>query len=101
MKVTEHSKKRGKERLGLNNKAFEKTALKALENGITHKEVKGKLNRYLNAEYLKHKKANAMRIYNEFIYFFQGSTLITVIPLPNCYKKYLIKLKVKKITPTL
>lgn len=89
IQVTKHAYERGKERLGLNAKAFTRLAEKAYSGGKEHKDVKGRLMKYLNYEFLKHKKANNMRIYGEFLYFFQGRRLLTVVRLDNKFKRLL------------
>lgn len=50
--VTQHGKKRLKERAGLNKKAAEKNADKAFQEGIKHSEVSGSLRKYFDGLYL-------------------------------------------------
>lgn len=81
--ITNHSEKRIKERTGLSKKQSDKLALNALEHGITHREAKGNLKKYLDKLFLSHGKANNMRVYNQKVFLFDRNTLITVINLPT------------------
>lgn len=95
--VTDHGRKRVKNRLGLSKKIAEKNAEKALQFGITHSETGGKLHRHLDGIYLLNYKPNNMRVYNHSIYLFRGNTLITVLPLPNRFCTYADKLQKRKL----
>ena len=81
-RITEHAQDRAKERTGLNAHALERIATKALNEGVTHGETCGRLNRYLTKLYLTHEKGNNNRIYGEYIFIFQNNVLITVLQLP-------------------
>lgn len=94
--VTRHATKRIRQRLGINKSATERMAEKALESGITHAEAKGKLSRYLDGIFLLNYKPTNLRIYNHSVYLFNGTTLITVLPLPNRFWKYADKLQRRK-----
>ncbi|MCM1323934.1 MAG: hypothetical protein NC218_07220 [Acetobacter sp.] len=83
VRMTNHSIKRTKERLGLSKKIADKNAMKALEFGITHAEARGNLKKFMDKLYLSCGKANNMRVYHHHVYCFQGTCLITVINLPN------------------
>lgn len=96
MRVTEHATKRIKERLGISKRLADANAQRALQYGITHREVKGSLRKYMDKLYLKYRTANNMRIYNRKIYIFNGETLITVFNLPNKFLKTTDKLNKKK-----
>jgi hypothetical protein len=93
MKITKHAAQRGNERLGLTNDSFVKLSAKALKKGIKHCDCKGQLKKYIDALYLKHKTANNIRIYGEFVYLFCNEILITVFQLPVEFKKVIIKMK--------
>lgn len=86
---TDHAYKRAKERLGWNKKVLDKMRDKAFETGITHKETKSNLKKYISGLWKDHKFCNNVRIYGENIYFFAGETLITLYRLPNNLIKYL------------
>lgn len=93
VEVTEHAKKRIKERMGLSKDSTYKIAQKALQKGITHIETKGSLHRYLDMLFLQYRNANNLRIYAEKVFIFNNDRLITVFDLPNHYKKYANELK--------
>lgn len=94
--VTQHGKKRLKERVGLNKKSAEKNADKAFQEGIKHSEVSGSLRKYFDALYLQNRSANNIRIYGEKVYLFGGNKLITVLNLPNKYKSTVAKIRKNK-----
>lgn len=96
IKVTRHAEKRIRQRLGVNKKSTERTAEKALQQGITHKEATGKLSKYMDGIFLANRTLNNMRVYNHSIYLFHGKTLITVLPLPKKYWNCADKIKRKK-----
>lgn len=87
IKISRHAKKRMKERCGLNKKASERLAYIAYTKGLTHSELCGRLKRYVDYLYFREEKANAIRIYGNEVYIFQGNVLITVFDLPNRYLK--------------
>jgi hypothetical protein len=86
--ITDHAYQRGKERIGLNAKAFETIALKAYLAGKKHANTKGELRNYISALYLQYRKANNIRVFGNHVYLFKNFTLITVVHLPNELKKY-------------
>ncbi|MDD3029787.1 MAG: hypothetical protein PHS57_05865 [Alphaproteobacteria bacterium] len=59
----------------------------AFDKGITHTQTSGSLKRYLDGLYLRERKANNIRIYGDKVFLFAGETLITVLRLPQKYKK--------------
>lgn len=81
--VTKHATRRIRQRLGINKKSVDKNAERALQFGLTHADVKGKLCRYLDGIYLQNRRPTNMRVYNHSVYLFRDATLITVIPLPH------------------
>ncbi len=83
IEVSRHARKRTKERIGLSKKTVERNAEKAFEFGITHKEAKGQLKKYLTKLFLTNRTINNLRVYHRYVYLFAGNTLVTVIPLPN------------------
>lgn len=87
MKVTKHGDKRLKERCGFNKNARERMAKKAFEEGITHAQTKGRLNKWISSLYFKNREANNIRIYGEKAYIFCDDRLVTVIPVPNDLKR--------------
>lgn len=87
MIVTRHARKRMKERCGFNKKTCERMALKALNDGMTHAQTKGNLNKWVSGLYFSHSKANNIRIYGNFAYIFCGETLVTVMLVPVNLRK--------------
>lgn len=87
MIITKHAFGRAKERCGLNKKALRRILPRALDNGLTHRETKGRVRKYLDFLYLSKKKANNIRIYNSYIFICEGNTLITIYTIPNHLKK--------------
>ncbi len=96
MKISDHAKQRMKERCGFNKKSQGRMAKKALEQGITHKQTKGRLNKWVTSLYFKNRNANNIRIYGDNAYIFCGDTLVTVIPVPPRLKKDLDRMIKKK-----
>ena len=94
--VTKHARKRIRQRLGINKKATERAAEKALKFGITHAEAKGKLSRHLDGIFLTSYSPNNMRVYHHSVYLFNGTKLITVLPLPRRLWIYADKLQQQK-----
>lgn len=81
--ITDHAEKRAKERCGWNAAALSRMADKALTDGVTHAQTRGKLNRFLSGLFLSHRTGNNNRVYGEHVYIFAGDVLITVIHLPR------------------
>lgn len=94
--VKNHAKDRIHERMGLPKSISEKIAQKALEQGLKHSDTVGNLRRYLDYIYFSHENANGMRIYNNKLFIFHGSVLITVMDLPSKYFKTIESIKKSK-----
>lgn len=92
MNVSSHAEQRLKERCGFNKKARDRMAEKAFTEGITHKETKGRLNKWITSIFFKNCNANNIRLYGDNAYIFCGETLVTVIPVPNNLKKDLMNM---------
>ena len=86
MIITRHADRRIRQRVGLPRSAVERNAQAALEHGLRHAETAGNLHRYLQALYYKYESANNTRIYNDQVYIFHNTILITVFPLPRQYR---------------
>lgn len=97
VKITKHSVKRTKERVGLSKKLADKNAQKALDFGIKHSEAKGSLRKFMDALYLKYKNSNNTRVYNRKVYLFNNEVLITIINLPNKFSATADKIQKRKI----
>lgn len=92
MNISNHDKQRMKERCGFNKKSQERMAKKALERGITHKQTKGRLNKWVASLFFKNCNANNIRIYGDNAYIFCGETLVTVICIPSNIKRDMDKM---------
>lgn len=84
--VTRHAEKRIRQRLGINKKATERNAEKALQCGVTHAEATGQLCKYLDGIFLRNYKPTNL---------FRDTKLITVLPLPRNLWKLADKLQVR------
>jgi hypothetical protein len=82
--------------MGLSLPAVERMADIALVSGIRHSETTGPLRKYLDRLYLEHGNGNNSRIYAETVFIFNKETLITVLKLPNEFKRAVLKIKVRK-----
>lgn len=94
--LTRHAEKRIRQRLGINKKAVERNAEKALQYGVTHAEATGRLCKYLDGIFLRNFRPTNMRVYNHSTYLFRDTKLITVLPLPRDLWKLADKLQDKK-----
>ena len=92
MNISSHAKQRLRERCGFNKKTQERMAEKAFNEGITHKQTKGRLNKWVTSLFFKNSNANNIRIYGDNAYIFCGETLVTVIPVPVGLRKDLYKM---------
>jgi len=87
--ISDHAYKRAKERLGLNQKALDRMAEKAFNDGFKHGETKGTLQKYITKLWFDHKNCNNVRIYGENIYFFRENKLVTLYRLHRKLIKFL------------
>lgn len=87
MTISNHARHRMKERCGFNRKAQDRMAEKAFYEGITHKQTKGRLHKWVTSLFFKNCNANNIRLYGDNAYIFCGETLVTVIPIPNDLRK--------------
>lgn len=84
--ISHHARERGKQRAGLDAKALERTAAKALQDGLHAHETTGRLRRYLDAIAREHK--TTPRVHGNHVYFFgRENCLVTVIELPHEHRK--------------
>lgn len=80
---TRHSKQRTKDRLGLSKKLADKKAQEALDFGLRHGELVGQLKKYATSLYFYNETANNIRIYQQKVYIFRDTKLITILNLPQ------------------
>lgn len=90
--VTAHASKRLRERVGVRKRSIQNISDRALSKGLSHKDLSGKLRRYVDGLFLRSRTANNIKVYSEKIYIFRDNTLITVISLPSEFKKLANKL---------
>ena len=88
MEITNHAYEQAKARFKWKNKVLDKMALRALEEGMSHKDTKSRLNRYISRKWKMHKHCNNTKIYGENIFFFNNDVLITLYRLPQELIKY-------------
>lgn len=87
MYVTKHAIKRVKERTGLKKKLSEKLLTKALESGLQHKDVKGKLRKYVDWLFFEHCQTNHnIRIYNDYVFICSNDAFVTIFHIPKCHR---------------
>ncbi len=84
--VSKHGKERIGERCGLRKRAVQRLADSAFNRGKRIHDFSGSFRRYLEGVYMAQGNANNLRIYNEKLWLFADSCLITVWHLPNEYK---------------
>lgn len=85
--VTNHARERTRQRVGLPKKVVHKNAERAFEEGISHRDLRGSIKRFVDGLYLQHRAANNIKIYCGNVYLFRNNLLITVLPLPPKYRK--------------
>lgn len=98
MKVSKHAQQRIKERCGLHKKSYERMAKKAWEEGVTHAETKGNLNKWVTKLFFVNTNANNIRLYGDKAYIFCGETLVTVMQIPSNLMKDFKKMVKEKGT---
>ncbi len=87
MYVTRHGSKRIHDRAGIPLRAVDKNAHIALIKGVRHNETTGALRAYLDRLFLRERTANNMRIWQGCVYIFCNQALVTVLILPQVYRK--------------
>ena len=95
--ITNHAFERCKERAGWNKKVAKKMANRAFIKGISHKDTRGRLNKYITSLWRYNKNAGNVKVYGEFVFIFAGETLITVHALPNNLKGVVKKMKKEEV----
>lgn len=93
MRLSRHGAARLEERV-VKGADTAKLASRALERGITVDATAGALRRFLDGCIIRH-PGHMPRIYGGHVYFFAGSCLITVFPLPARFVKVVAKLRAK------
>jgi hypothetical protein len=86
--ATRHAYKRAKERLSWKPKTLDRMLHKIHAEGVSRREAKGKLKKYMLQQRVKYKNKTYAKVYGEVIYFFYRHQLITMYRLDNEYIKY-------------
>jgi hypothetical protein len=94
-RLTEHGRKRGKERAGLAPGALRRAAGKALAEGLKPRDTTGSLRRYLDRISIEHPGKHP-RVHADHIFIFADSDLITVLHLPHEYRNSAASARKKK-----
>lgn len=79
--LTRHADIRCKDRLGLNKRSKQRNVELARRNGLTIRDVSGKMKNVFLMCICKNPGATDVRIYNRYIYVFNDNILVTVMPL--------------------
>lgn len=91
--VTNHAKERIKSRSGLKNKSIDRIVQRALDEGITHGQTKGRLKKWVDSLFFYNMTATNIRLYGDKAYIFdKNKTLITVLQIPSDLTKDLKKM---------
>lgn len=85
---TNHGQKRIRKRQGVKKSNLEDEIDKVLEEGLEHRDCKGKLKKYLDKLWFNYKRGY-FRVYNTNIYIFDSkdNKLITMYALPGHLNK--------------
>lgn len=91
--ITDHAYLRAKERLSFSPSTLDRLAPKAFSGGITHKDTKGKVNRYITKLWNYNKSINNIRVYGEVVFLFSDNILVTLYQIPNEFKRMIKNFK--------
>lgn len=97
--LTRHAVERGRERLGLGLVQLQRQAQKAWDCGLQNVDTRGELMRWLEDNQRRHGKGNASRIHGEHVYVFEVATLITILVLPQQFKRAVRKMLSRRPRP--
>lgn len=92
MYVTEHAKRRLKERNGLNSKSIDRIAERALNEGIRHNQTKSRLCKWVTSVFFRNTSINNIRLYGDKAYLFVDEKLVTVLQIPQSLTKDMRKM---------
>jgi hypothetical protein len=85
--LSHHGAARGKERAGLDRRALERTAGKALSHGLRPRDTTGSLRRYLDRLSIAHPGKHP-RVHASHVFVFgSNDVLVTVMELPHNYRR--------------
>lgn len=86
-RITNHARKRFKQRLGVHKTDTNKNAERVLREGLAQKDVRGDISRFMAALYFRNRRCNNIRLYKGDVFIFAGSTLVTVFPIPQRFQQ--------------
>lgn len=89
MIITNHARKRIKERAGVGKKACYRLATNAVERGVNRTQLTGSIRRYLDKLYFSHADCTDIIVYANKVFVFVKSVLVTVMNLPSRYIKHM------------
>lgn len=92
IRLTDHARERGKERLGLSGDALQTTCQRAFDRGITQQETRGSLRRWIDGQGMRHQRGNNLRIHGRHVFVFQDAVLVTILHLPHEHERQVAKL---------
>ena len=82
--ISKHAEARLRERTGLGKKSCERIAKKAFEQGISHSQTKGNLNKWITSVYFRSNHAVNVRILGDKAFLFsKDDVLVTVLQVPQ------------------
>lgn len=87
--ASKHAYKRAKQRLGWKRKTLKRMLVKVYRCGYQICETNGELHRFLREKMVYSNPYTHVRIYGEFVYFFNQKVLLTMYRLNNCFLKHL------------
>lgn len=64
-------------------------AQKAFDEGVSHSQTKGRLNKWITSLFFKNVNANNIKLYGDKAYIFCDQFLVTVIQIPQNLTKEL------------
>lgn len=70
--ITNHGRKRVRQRIGVPSRAVQRLADRALREGLRHGDIAGAMGRWLDSLYLRSQGANNMRIFGDKVFLFCG-----------------------------
>lgn len=89
MIITNHAKKRIRQRAGIGKKACYRMATNAVERGVNRTQLTGSVRRYLDKLYFSHEDCTDIIVYAGKVFVFVKTILVTVMNLPGRYIKHI------------
>lgn len=96
LRITQHARQRGRERLHWSPAVLERMAPRVLKDGLSLADTAGSLRRYLERQIITHRKGGNIRVWSHHVFVFERDVLITVMPLPAEQRANADKITAKK-----